>query len=285
MTTLMRSMGLNPEGFDIFMERLSLAQSIQDPVNRSGGRQLQAAVALTASFLTFSASMQSALALPASAFPGFDASVAISVLDAQVTTAHRNAQEAADNPGMSQFAQLVGNFPGGSAALMQALTNGAAGGNGRGNGRGNGAAAPAASADDYDGGSGGEPHTKSQKTTFYELLPFGEDKYVRRYPSQGSITHVVWRDGRSGATDAWKVAVVLRWQKESGHTQGLGNGVTLPRLDAILSSQTTADKRAANARDGQRRSDAPAAQTKEPNGWMQMRDTYRDPDFRLPVAN
>ena len=82
----------------------------------------------------------------------------------------------------------------------------------------------------------------------------------------------MWK-AADGTTTAWKGALVAEWQKQTKKKD------VTPRLDALLSSKPTAALRASLARG------AKPDQVAEPQGWLATRDSFKLPDFRLPVGH
>ena len=95
---------------------------------------------------------------------------------------------------------------------------------------------------------------------------YGDDQYVKVYNDS-----LVWVN-REGVVSAWRKGPLIRsWQKSTNQLD------VTPRLDALLSFQVRKEKRAKVAR-----TVLDPRQIKEPPNWIQVRDTFKIPDFRLP---
>ena len=112
-----------------------------------------------------------------------------------------------------------------------------------------------------------KPRAKQPDDKYYDLPLHSGDRYVR--VSGGNF---VWRSAANSTFSAWKGAIVKEWQR-------LTKSKAIPRLDAILSAKSSPELRAANA------AGADPDQVVEPDGWLEVRDRFAIPDFRLPGGN
>ena len=125
--------------------------------------------------------------------------------------------------------------------------------------------------------------TKRAADNYAALPNHANDNLVKRYQN-GSVDMIGLRSRDQG----------IKWWDHKGHLAawktGCGysaNGGPTPRWDALCSYKTTPTQRAQTAwpsrRSGEKNVDP--KEVHEPKNWLQTRDGFERPDFRLPAGN